>query len=64
MWQSMFRQICFTFELKNTHLKTSSVHMHDLVEVVHVELAYKGGHVGVLVVVGQQGAGELGLVLD
>ena len=49
---------------KNTNLKTSSIHIHNLVEVVHVELAYKGGHVGVLVVVGQHGAGELGLVFD
>ena len=47
-----------------THLETTSIHVHDLVEVVHVELAYEGGHVGVLVVEGQQGAGELGLVLD
>jgi len=33
-------------------------------KVVHVQLAYKGGHVGVFVVVGEHGAGELGLVLD
>ena len=33
-------------------------------EAVHVELPDKRGHVGVLVVVGQQGAGELALIPD
>ena len=33
------------------------------VEVVHVELADEGGHVGVLVVVGQHGFSEFALVL-
>ena len=36
----------------------------DFVETVHVELSDEGGHVGVFVVVRQQGAGELRLVLD
>ena len=35
-----------------THLETTCVHIHDLVEVIHVELPYEGGHVGVLVVEG------------
>ena len=33
-------------------------------EAVHVELPDKGGHVGVLVVVGQHCFGELALVLN
>ncbi len=35
-----------------------------LVEVVHVELPDEGAHVGVLVVVGELGLGEGGLVVD
>ena len=44
-------------------LQPPHLHVHDLVEVVHVQLPDEGGHVGVFVVVGQQGLGELGLVL-
>ena len=33
-------------------------------EAVHVELADEGGHVGVLVVVGQQRTGKLTLISD
>ena len=28
-----------------THLKTTSIYIHDLMEVIHIELAYEGGHV-------------------
>ena len=37
---------------------------NDLMKAVHVELPDEGCHVGVFVVVGQEGAGELGLVTD
>ena len=44
-------------------LQAAHLDVHDLVEVVHVQLADEGGHVGVFVVVRQQGLGELGLIL-
>ena len=44
-------------------LEATHLHVHDLVEVVHVQLADEGGHVCVFVVVWQQGLGELGLIL-
>ena len=44
-------------------LQPAHLDVHDLVEVVHVQLADEGGHVGVFVVVRQQGLGELRLVL-
>ena len=37
---------------------------HYLVESVHVQLSDEGRHVGVLVVVGQQCLGKLGLELE
>ena len=45
------------------HLQSSGFNTHNLVETIHVELSDEGGHVGVLVVVRQQGAGKLWLIL-
>ena len=44
--------------------QAARLYIHDLVEVVHVELPDKRGHVGVLVVVRQHGLSEFTLVLD
>ena len=44
--------------------QAARLHVHDLVEVVHVELPHEARHVGVLVVVRQQRLGKLRLVSD
>ena len=42
-----------------SYLQPPRLNTHDLVKAVHVELPDEGGHVGVLVVVGEQGPGKL-----
>ena len=45
-------------------LESSSIHTDHLAEAVHVELPDKGCHVGVLVIIWEEGLGEVCLVLD